>query len=149
MTALHFFFQHFFLWLLSVISCIKLFQALQVWLMDTAAKPDSFMCVPAPQHFHHLLSGHICLPYCLSLDALLFFPLPIISTCQAKGSRQMDGQLNTQIFRGARKMMERWNEGVTARDSSRLSMGESGRKERERLKKRIQQQGGCESLSHI
>lgn len=119
--------------------CVQLFQALQVWLMDTAEKFDSFMCMPASEHFHHLFSGHICLPYCLSQDAFLFPPLPIISTCQAKGSRQMDGQLNTQIFRGARKMMERWNEGVTAHDSSRLSMGESGRKESERMKERIQQ----------
>lgn len=73
-----------------------------------------------------------------------FFSPPlshIISTCQAKGSRQMDGQLNTQIFRGAKETMERWNEGVTACDSSRLSNRESGRKERERIKVRIEQGG--------
>lgn len=54
-------------------------------------------------------------------------PLPstlsllVISTCQAKGSRQMDGQMNTQICRGAKRMMERWNKGVTVRDCTQLS----------------------------
>lgn len=33
----------------------------------------------------------------------------------------MDGQMNTQICREAKRMMERWNKGVTVRDSAQLS----------------------------
>lgn len=76
----------------------------------------------------------------LSLWSPLFFLLSalsllVISTCQAKGSRQMDGQMNTQICRGAKRMMERWNKGVTVRDSAQLSpvqgLGGSGGVRRE------------------
>lgn len=94
------------------------------------------------------LSSSFFRPHLSSLPpvsrCLAFFHPPlshIISTCQAKGSRQMDGQLNTQIFRGAKETMEQWNEGVTACDSSRLSNRESGRKERERIKVRREQGG--------
>lgn len=67
--------------------------------------------------------------------------LLVISTCQAKGSRQMDGQMNTQICRGAKRMMERWNKGVTVRDCAQLSpvhgLGESrGDKEEEKYRQK-------------
>lgn len=45
------------------------------------------------------------------LDSCFFFlpsslSLLVISTCQTKEKRQMDRQMNTQIYRGGKEMME-------------------------------------------
>ncbi len=72
-------------------------------------KYPSCLSLPSPSLWSHLF-------FLLSPLSLL-----VISTCQAKGSRQMDGQMNTQICREAKRMMERWNKGVTVRDSAQLS----------------------------
>lgn len=88
----------------------------------------------SPSFFRPYLSSLPPVSRCLAF--FFFYPLShIISTCQAKGSRQMDGQLNAQIFRGAKKTMERWNEGVTARGWAWEKV------EGERMKVRIQQGG--------
>lgn len=103
--------------------------------VSTASPPSPSLCVTL--FFFFLL---------LSSLSLL-----VISTCQAKGSRQMDGQMNTQICRGAKRMMERWNKGVTVRDYTQLSPvqslgGSRGEKDEEKhrqnMMKEILEQNG-------
>lgn len=88
------------------------------------------LCVlNASQSFPQVSSPSLSLPSPISL----WSPLLVISTCQTKGSRQTDGQMNTQICRGAKGMMEWWNKGVTLCDRS-----EPGRKRRSTKKRKIQ-----------
>lgn len=85
----------FFFCLLSPSLCLK-----RLSVIPPSISPVSLSSSPP------LLSSSLSLgsPLFLLLSSL---SLLVISTCQAKGSRQMDGQMNTQICRGAKRMMER------------------------------------------